>query len=191
MSAVPDAQPPVITVYVSPGDPASAALRAYLDERDVAHTVRDVREPDVQAFLMAALGRVAVPVTQIGGKMLVGFDPLQIARHLPQRGGDEAGVSFGAAVRTVTGELAAAAGLPAAYGVEVGSVKDASAAAVAGIRSGDIITEIGGYTITGGRDQFIQAISVRRPGDTMELTIWRAGESTAARVAFPLEATAV
>ena len=75
-------------------------------------------------------------------------------------------MSFGAGVRTVTPAIAAAHGLPAAYGVEVGPVRDGSPAAVAGVRSGDVITAIGAYTLTGGEAQFRTAVAARHPGDS-------------------------
>jgi serine protease Do len=99
-------------------------------------------------------------------------------------------VSFGAAVRGVTPEIAARHGLPAAYGVEVGSVRPGSPAAEAGVQSGDVIVGVGAYTLHGGADQFRQAVAARQPGDTMAITVWRDGEQFAAVVAFPVEATA-
>ena len=85
-------------------------------------------------------------------------------------------MAFGASVRTVTAEIATAKGLPATYGVEVGQVKPGSPAEAAGILPGDVITGIGPYTVNGGADQFRRAVSLRQPGDTMMLTLWRDGD---------------
>ena len=181
---------PPITVFVSIGDPTSAALLKYLSDRGVEHTVLDVADPEVSSFLMQSLGRVTAPITQIGDKMLLGFDPLAIAKYLPPLVSETPdGVAFGAAVRTVTPAIATAAGLAAAFGVEVGPVKADSPAEVAGIQSGDVISEIGAYTITGGREQFVTAVSARRPGDTMALTVWRGGEARPVSVEFPVALT--
>ena len=175
-----------VTVFVKPGDPASDATLRYLDQRGVAYTKRDVlTDPSATAILFGRLGRVTVPVVQIGERLLVGHDPVQLARFLPTAASDEPGVSFGASVRGVTHEIAAQKGLPAAYGVEVGTVKEGSPAAEADIRPGDVITAIGAYTLNGGADQFRKAVSLRRPGDTMALTVWRDGESSDAIVSFP------
>lgn len=175
-----------VTVFVKPGDPGSDATLRYLDQRGVSYSRRDVlTDPSATAILFGRLGKVTTPVVQIGDRLLVGHDPVQLARFLPREGGDEPGVSFGAAVRSVTRQIAEEKGLPAVYGVEVGSVKDGSAAAAAGIRPGDVITSIGPYTINGGADQFRRAVALRRPGDTMALTLWRDGESVDAAVAFP------
>jgi glutaredoxin len=126
-----------VTVYVRAGDPTCAAALQYLSQRGVEHRVRDIlTDPSASAILLARLGSVTVPAFQIGDRMVVGFDPLQLSRMLPRPEG-EAGpaVSFGAGVRTVTAAIAAAHGLPAAYGVEVGPVREGSPANVAGVRS--------------------------------------------------------
>jgi hypothetical protein len=177
-----------VTVFVKPGDPASESILRYLDGRGQAYTKRDVlSDPSATAILFGRLGRVTTPVVQIGDRMLVAPDPVQLARFLPRAEANEPGVAFGAAVRTVTDDIAAAKRLPAAYGVEVGSVKPDSPAEAAGIRSGDVITGVGAYTLNGGAEQFRRAVAARRPGDTMALTVWRDGESVDVAVQFPAE----
>ena len=63
----------------------------------------------------------------------------------------------------------------------------ASPAEAAGILPGDVITGIGAYTVNGGADQFRRAVSLRQPGDTMMLTIWREGDVLEVAVVFPME----
>jgi S1-C subfamily serine protease len=180
-----------VTVFVRAGDPASEATLRYLDQRAVKYTKRDVlNDPSATAILFGRLGRVVVPVVQVGERLLVGHDPVQLARFLPREDGDEQHVSFGASVRTVTGEIATAKHLPAAYGVEVGQVKPGSPAESAGILPGDVITGIGAYTVNGGADQFRRAVALRQPGDTMLLTLWREGDISEVAVAFPVEVPA-
>ncbi len=184
------AQTEQITVFVKSGDPASESVRRYLDQRGLTYTTRDVlNDPSATAILFGRLGRVATPVVQVGERLLVGSDPVQLARFLPRTDADEPGVSFGAGVRTVTPDIAASKQLPAPYGVEVGSVKPGSPAEAAGVLPGDVITAIGAYTLNGGADQFRGAVAARRPGDTMSVTLWRDGESVQATVAFPVPAS--
>jgi membrane-associated protease RseP (regulator of RpoE activity) len=181
------AQTEVITVFVKAGDPASESVRRYLDQRGLRYTTRDVlNDASATAILFGRLGRVVTPVVQVDDRLLVGSDPVQLARFLPRQDSDEAGVAFGAAVRSVTPEIAATKRLPAVYGVEVGSVKQGSAAEQAGIKPGDVITSVGAYTLNGGADQFKRAVAARRPGDTMSLTVWRDAESVDIPVAFPM-----
>lgn len=177
-----------VTVFVRPGDPASEATLRYLDQRGVAYTKRDVlSDPSATAILFGRLGKVVVPVVQVGERLLVGHDPVQLARFLPRPESEEQHVAFGASVRTVTPEIAVAKGLPATYGVEVGQVKPGSPAEAAGILGGDVITGIGPYTVNGGADQFRRAVSLRQPGDTMMLTLWRDGDISEVAVVFPVE----
>jgi glutaredoxin len=177
-----------VTVFVRAGDPQSDALLRYLDQRGLEYTTRDVTaDPSATAILFGRLGRVAVPALTIGDRMIVGFDPLQLSRFLPRPEAEGPGVSFGAAVRSVTLDIAREHGLVAAFGVEVGSVREGSPAATAGVRSGDVITAIGAYTLTGGAGQFRTAIAARRPGDTMALSVWREGAPLEMSVAFPRE----
>jgi glutaredoxin len=177
-----------ITVFTRAGDPQSEALLRYLDQRGLPYTARDVTaDPSASAILFGRLGRVAVPALTIGDRMIVGFDPVQLARFLPRPEDDGPTVSFGAAVRGVTIELARERGLPAAFGVEVGPVHEGSPAAQAGVRTGDVITAIGPYTLTGGAEQFGTAVAARRPGDSMNITVFRDGESEELAVEFPRE----
>ena len=177
-----------VTVFVRSGDPASEATLRYLDQRGVAYKKRDVlSDPSATAILFGRLGRVVVPVVQVGERLIVGHDPVQLARFLPRPDSEEQHVSFGASVRTVTSEIAQEKHLPATYGVEVGQVKPGSPAEAAGILPGDVITGIGPYTVNGGADQFRRAVSLRQPGDTMMLTVWREGDISELAVAFPAE----
>jgi glutaredoxin len=175
-----------ITVFVRAGDPQCEALLRYLDQRALTYTARDVTaDPSASAILFGRLGRIAVPALAVDDRMIVGFDPVQLARFLPRDDEAGAGVSLGATVRSVTRETARDRGLAAAFGVEVGTVHDDSPAAGAGLRGGDVITAIGGYTLTGGADQFRTAVAARRPGDSMTITVWREGTSTELGVQFP------
>lgn len=176
-----------VTVFVRSGDPACSAALQYLAQRGVEHRTRDIlTDPSASAILLGRVGRITVPAFQIGDRLILGFDPVQLSRYLPRRAGEsEPGVSFGAGVRTVTPAIAAARGLPAAYGVEVGPVREGSAAAAAGVRSGDVISAIGAYTLTGGESQFRTAVSARHPGDSMTLTVWRDGSPQELAVQFP------
>lgn len=177
-----------LTVFIRRGDPQCEALLSYLDQRNLAYTTRDVgSDPSATAILFGRLGRVTVPALLIGERLIVGFDPVQLSRYLPRSAEDGPAVSFGAAVRDVTAGLAREHGLPAAFGVEVGTVREGSPAAAVGMRPGDVITAIGAYTITGGADQFSAAVGARQPGDTMVLTVWRDGEAVELVVEFPRE----
>ena len=73
------------------------------------------------------------------------------------------------------------------YGMPIGayvdSVDSGSCAEAAGIRAGDIITELGGEEITGYSD-LKKAVRQFSAGDTAELTLYRAGESLNLSIVF-------
>jgi glutaredoxin len=193
MSAFADQATDDVLVYVRRGDPDCAAAIAFLEQRGIRYSVRDVTtDPSASAVLFGRLGRVVVPVIQQGDRLLVGYDPLQLARFFPSQpaGGGAPAVSFGAAVRSVSPELARERGLPWTYGVEVGPVREDTPAHRAGITPGDIITAIGAYTLSGGADQFRTAVAARKPGDAMSLSVLHDGEERIVEVEFPREATA-
>src|SRR5437660_4700044 len=80
----PVAPQPPITVYVRPGDPQCAAVLQYLQQRGLAHTTRDVlSDPSASAVLFGRLGKVVVPVLQVGERLLVGYAPVPLPRSLP------------------------------------------------------------------------------------------------------------
>jgi glutaredoxin len=180
-----------VTLFVRPGDATCDAAQRYLAEKKVAYTTRDItKDPSASAVLFGKLGKIVVPTFLIGDRMIVGFDPMQLLRYLPKDESQEEHVALGAAVRTLTSDVAAASGLNVKFGVEVGDVKGDSPAEHAGIRKGDIITAIGAYTLTGGAQQFRTAIDAKRPGDTMTLTVWRRGEEVTVEVTFAVPAQA-
>lgn len=180
-----------ITAFVRAGDPQCDALLRYLDQRGLTYTARDVTaDPSASAILFGRLGRVAVPALTVNDRMIVGFDPVQLARLLPSTEAAGPPVSFGAAVRSVTRDVAREHGLPAAFGVEVGPVHEGSPAADAGVRPGDLITAIGAYTLTGGAEQFRTAVGARHPGDSMQITAWRGGAPVGLTIEFPRDVVA-
>jgi putative serine protease PepD len=70
-------------------------------------------------------------------------------------------------------------GLPA--GAEVGSVTDGSAADEAGLQEGDIITKVDDHVITSS-NALVAMVRSYRPGDTVELTVQRDGETETVEV---------
>jgi membrane-associated protease RseP (regulator of RpoE activity) len=177
-----------VTVFTRAGDPQSDALIRYLDQRGLTYTRRDVtNDPSAGAILFGRLGRVAVPAVMVDDRLIVGFDPVQLARYLPSTEPEAPPVSFGAAVRSVTIDVARERGLPAPFGVEVGPVHEGSVAAAADIRPGDVITAVGSYTLVGGAEQFRTAVAARRAGDTMALTVVRDQTALDLVIEFPRE----
>ena len=64
----------------------------------------------------------------------------------------------------------------AANGVQVGDVQSGSAAADAGLRSGDVITAVDGKSVTTAQE-LRAVIAAHKPGDKLQITYRRSGES--------------
>jgi len=73
-------------------------------------------------------------------------------------------------------------------GAELGDVTQGSAADVAGLRSGDVITGFNSQTIDSA-DALIAAVRSGQPGDTATLTYVRNGQSATTTVTLESDAT--
>jgi putative serine protease PepD len=63
-----------------------------------------------------------------------------------------------------------------AGGAQVGSVQAGGPAAKAGLKAHDLITAVNGQTIT-TTDQFIAGVDAHRPGETVNMTVKRGGQT--------------
>jgi serine protease Do len=83
---------------------------------------------------------------------------------------------LGVMIRSLDGNLAAEKGIDIVRGVYVDSLLENSAAAVAGVKVGDVITAVNGQEVSGS-PQLQGKIAQFRPGDKVELAINRAGRT--------------
>ena len=81
---------------------------------------------------------------------------------------------LGVSIREVNAEDAEVLGLPAVSGAFVQSVTPGEAAARAGLRQYDVITDIEGESVVSGND-LQHKIALRSPGDRIRLTLYRDG----------------
>lgn len=115
-----------------------------------------------------------------GGNVGVGFaipsnEAQSIVAKLIQHGSIQHGV-MGVVIQPVTQDIADAIGLKNAGGALVAKVNPDSAAANAGVKSGDVILSLDGKTIKTTKDlsRFVADIT---PGTREQMTLWRNGES--------------
>jgi putative serine protease PepD len=80
---------------------------------------------------------------------------------------------------TVTDEMARSTGLP--RGALVEQVLPGLGAARGGLRPGDVITDVGGKAVN-STDRLLVAVQANKPGDTVQVTFHRGGESQRANV---------
>src|SRR5438445_8183888 len=183
---------PEVVIYTTPTCTYCAAAKRWFQEHGIKYTEYDVnRDPTRAAEMFRLTGQGAVPVIRVGGQVLVGFDPLRLARLLPANGGTDRDasaprMSMGMAAQSLTAEKAAELGLAAPFGVVVGQVRDGGPAARAGIQAGDAIIGLGSYTLQ-NLTQLQNVLAAKRPGDSLELKIWRDRQELSLTVDFPAQ----
>ena len=78
-----DKQETKVTVFSTPSCMYCNMLKAHLDEKEVTYTAVDVSVDQEQAkYIAEKTGQLGVPVTEIDGKFIIGFDQPQIAELL-------------------------------------------------------------------------------------------------------------
>ncbi len=85
--------------------------------------------------------------------------------------------------QAITPEIAKANGLPMDWGVYVQTVQASTAADKAGLRTGDIITQIGDYKID-DTNTFFSVLNKYKVGDTITLKVWRDGQTIDLQATF-------
>jgi serine protease Do len=82
---------------------------------------------------------------------------------------------LGAGILTITPDLAAAYGLSGPWGSIIASIKDGGPAALAKLRTGDIITSLNGKPTADSR-ALMRAVIQTKAGSTVKLGVWRDGK---------------
>lgn len=88
---------------------------------------------------------------------------------------------IGASIIEVNQAFATERGLDINYGVYIDSLMDGSSAKEAGLKKGDIITAVDGATVRTSPDM-LERVGRKRPGDQLEFTYLRGGDSRTANV---------
>jgi serine protease Do len=120
-----------------------------------------------------------------GGNVGIAFAiPANLARavvnDLIETGSVERGW-LGVQIQPVTDDIAESLGLDAASGALVTDPQADGPALAAGIRAGDVVTEVDGATVASPRE-LARMIAQIRPGTSADLTVWRDGEATTVAV---------
>ncbi len=119
----------------------------------------------------------AAPPGSGGGNIGLGFAiPVDIAQTIANQliaTGHVTHASFGMETAAVTGPIAQRTGLP--QGLYVTSVQAGGPAAIAGLRRGDVITEIDGQPAT-TTDQLVELTITKQAGDKVDLAYVRSGQ---------------
>lgn len=179
-----------MVIYTTPTCTYCAAAKRWFKEHGVAYTEVDVStDPARAAELYRLTGQNAVPVIRVGQQLVVGFDPLQLAKLIPTstngNGGASGGkVSLGMAAQSLTAETARASGLPAPFGVLVGPVRPGGPAEAAGLEEGDVLVGVGSYTLQ-NLGQLQSLVASKQPGDSITFRVWHEGKEEERTITFP------
>ncbi|MDO8504457.1 MAG: glutaredoxin family protein [Candidatus Liptonbacteria bacterium] len=74
---------PKITIYSAPWCVYCKMVKAYLEEKKIAFTEHDVSADDTaKDDMIKKSGQMAIPVVEIDGKIIIGFDKTAINKAL-------------------------------------------------------------------------------------------------------------
>ena len=160
-----------VTVYSTPTCGYCHQAKQFLSERGVNYTDIDVSKDREAAEQMVNLtGQMGVPVIVIDGEVIVGFNRPRI-EQLIAKGGNGKHASFGLSIADAS-TIARKSGRTPVFGAFVGKVKPALHGEKAGLRPGDIITELNMKTIRNA-DDLEKALSSLTGGSRVAITFIR------------------
>jgi S1-C subfamily serine protease len=119
-------------------------------------------------------GQMGVPVTVIDGQPVVGFDRARL-QALLITAGQGAPVRLGVAIGDASRQ-AHSTGNISIFGAFIGRVAPGSIGERAGLRAGDIVTEINHRSISGAADME-KSLAELRPGDVLSIVFLRSSET--------------
>ena len=168
-----------VVVYTTPTCGFCHQVKSYLRRRSVPFAERDVsRDPQAAAEMVGLSGQQGVPVVLIDGQVVLGFDQPLIDQLLAQRAGrpPRLGVAIADAAR-----IAVKKGIELPKGAYVGRVNSGSPAALAGLRSGDVIVQLAGQAIQTDQDVH-RVVAGLHYDEVADLLVWRDGRTIGMRL---------
>lgn len=126
--------------------------------------------------MIQASGQQGVPVITVDGQAVVGFDQPQLLHLLNQARSSKTrpGPLLGASVADAAAQARKRPGIPTS-GAYVGRVRAGSPAELAGLRKGDVITALGGQSVSRA-DDLHRLVREMPKGRDLSLTYLRNGQ---------------
>ncbi len=143
--------------------------------QDAAPVARQEVTPPGAPATPRAITRMKIMQSPDGG-VLVGSPDVDDEDQLVMSLADQGGSWLGVETKEVTAEKAKDLKLSAERGALIGKVLEDSPAAKAGLKDGDVVTEINGQRVE-GTAQFRRMIREIPAGRTVQLSVWRDGRS--------------
>jgi glutaredoxin 3 len=159
--------------------------KEFLSAKGVPYTEYDVATNQEKAREMVQKsGQMGVPVITVDGQVVVGFNRQKLEQLLsqgpqaqPQGAAQPQHPSLGLSVADAQRQS------PGTTGAYVGGVDASSPGGKAGIREGDIITEIKGQPVATAND-VAKAMAEVKPGESVPVTLMRQGQQVKLQVSF-------
>ena len=130
-----------VVVYTTPTCSYCHQVKEFLSQRGVKFTEYDVSQDRAAADeMIRKSGQMGVPVITVGDQVVVGFDRARL-EHLLADSGSSQRPHFGLQIADAS-KVAQRFGLVPVFGALVGKVAPSSLGEKAGLRQGDIITEV-------------------------------------------------
>ena len=117
-------------------------------------------------------GQMGVPVTDIGGEMVVGFDRKRLGRIIERLRATQRPATLGAAVKDAPGG-----------GALVGAVHPGTPAERGGLKPGDVIVSVDGTPVADGAS-LARLIQTAQPRGAAALIVQREGSRMALQISF-------
>jgi glutaredoxin 3 len=160
-----------VMVYTTPTCAYCHQVKQFLSQRGIKFTEHDVSVDRAAAMeMMQITGQRGVPVTIIDDQVVVGFDRVRLEQLLASKG-DEHRPSLGLQVADAS-KVAQKHGVIPVFGAFVGGVRPGSAGERAGLKQGDVITEINLRPVRNA-DDLEQALSGLSPGSRIMMVFLR------------------
>ncbi len=165
---------PEVVIYTTPTCGFCRQAKDYLRQKNIPFIEKDVSVDRNAAYEMIRIsGQQGVPVIRVGNEIIIGFDRKRLDRVLQSAA--EGKASLGVSVAD-SSRIALEHGVVPIFGAYVGRVAAGSAAERAGLRPGDIITEVNARPIRNAED-LEKAIENLRKGSQVTL-VWVRGQDT-------------
>jgi S1-C subfamily serine protease len=149
-------------------------VKSLLDRLGVKYTEYDVSRDREKAEEMVTLtGQMGVPVTIIDGEAVIGFDQARLQAILAG-GSDRKPVHFGLKVADAD-RVARKQGAIPVFGAVIGEVLPDSLGEKAGLRKGDIITQVNAWRVSNA-DDLQKALQGLRPRNIVTIMFLRDSE---------------
>jgi glutaredoxin 3 len=159
-----------VKIYTTPTCGYCHQAKKFLTELGVSYTEHDVSRDRAAAEEMIQLtGQMGVPVIVVDGQTVIGFDRARLQQLLA--GGNNKHPHLGLKVADAS-HMARKLGQPPVFGALVGSVLASSPGERAGIRKGDVITEINRKRVNNAAE-LEHVVGTLTSGSSVPLTFYR------------------